>query len=144
MSRTQPPVVKIAVDGAGYRATSPECPGLSVWAPTYGLAEAEGNSMVLDFRQNPTAAAPRLVTSPSQITGPPPGSLPPQWVDHVPSQPPEVVEWKEPESSTVELTLADVKAAFGVVEGADVPEHPDDIPADKPRRGRPPNPPKVP
>lgn len=113
MPRTQPPVLTIMPEGAGYRATSAECPGLSVYAPTYGMAEFEGNAMVNDFRANPTAAAMRLVTSPAQITAPPASEAP---------------AWVEPEAPAI----------AGVHEGADVPEHPDDIPADRPRRGRPP------
>jgi hypothetical protein len=134
MSRTQPPVLKIVADGAGYRATSRECPGLSVYAPTYGLAEAEGNAMVLDFRSNPTAAAMRLVTSPAQITAPPV----PVNRQTIPGPTGATDDERGP------LTLAEATAQyFGTPEGADVPEHPDDIPADRPRRGRPPNPPKV-
>jgi hypothetical protein len=105
--------LKITPEGDGYRASSDECPGLSVLAPTYGMAEAEGNAMVNGWRSNPSAFVPQLVTSPAQITSASRGGR---------------LDWVEPEAP----------ALAGVHEGADVPEHPDDIPADRPRRGRPP------
>jgi hypothetical protein len=123
MPRTTPPVLKIVAEGAGYRAFCDECPGLSVYAPTFGMAEFEGNSMVNGWRSNPAAFVPQLVTSAAQITAPPA-------VAAQITAPPavEAPAWVEPEAPAIP----------GVQEGADVPEHPDDIPADRPRRGRPP------